>query len=57
MKEILGNNLEVVMDFFGFKATKTYQNTKENTDFCQVWEMDDETLENLNNIMLFLYCQ
>lgn len=50
MKEILGNNLESVIDFFGFKAIKTYQSTKDNTDFCQVWEMDDETLINLNNI-------
>lgn len=49
MKEILGNNLETVFDFFGFKAVKTYQSTN-NTDFAQVWEMDDDTLDSLNNI-------
>ena len=50
MKEILGNNLETVFDFFGFKAVKTYQSINDKTDFAQVWEMDDVTLENLNNI-------
>ena len=50
MKEILGNNLETVFDFFDFKAIKTYQNINDKTDFAQVWEMEDDTLENLNNI-------
>lgn len=48
--EILGDELDEVMKFFELSATKTYQNTNEHTDFRQVWEMSEYTLNHLENI-------
>lgn len=50
MKEILGNKLEAAFEFFGISAVKTHQSSNDKTDFAQVWELDNDILENFNNI-------
>jgi hypothetical protein len=50
MREILGDNLEKVMEVHNINAMKTYQGNKTNTDFRQVWELEDEDFEKLSNI-------
>jgi hypothetical protein len=50
MKEIIGDNLEKVMEVYNINATKTYQSSNETTDFSQVWELSEDDLEKLCNI-------
>lgn len=50
MKEILGDNLEKAMEVFNITARKTYQGSREDTDFRQVWELEDNEFEKLCNL-------
>lgn len=50
MKEILGDNLEKVIEVYDIKAVKTYQSNNTTTDFRQVWELEKKDFDKLCNI-------